>query len=929
MNKYILIAIMIAVSLLSSCQNEFEKAVELKTEQRNPIGSAVLQNHYGALEGRINIKLSKTANNNLLRSAKNPLQALSMQNRTRAMGNAFDKIDAKYIEPLFDIDPRFEERMRKKELDTWYTIYFDEKNPLPIAINELSKLTEVVYAEPIYPAKVSDTKIAPVYSIPLSYDRKNSDYPFDDPRFSEQWNFHNTGSLPSSEVGADINLIEAWKKETGKNNVIVSVVDGGIDLKHEDLIDNIYINEAELNGVAGKDDDNNGYIDDINGYNFVKKSATIFPDDASHGTHVAGVIAARNNNNIGIAGIAGGDAKKENTGVKLMSCQTFGKKIILSDKTEIIETGGSNKAIVYAANNGAVISQNSWGIPYEYRANGFSRSDRVAIDYFIEYAGCDKDGNQLPNSPMKGGVVIFAAGNDGKEFMAYPAAYDKVIAVTSMAPNWTMAEYSNHGTWADIMAPGGAALLHPRAAILSTVAESILGSKYAYMQGTSMACPHVSGVAALIVSHFGGKGFTNEDLKKKLLAALKPENIDVKNPEFKGKMGRGFLDAAAIFQTDEKKAPKNIEITKSEALYQSIKISWNTVGDEDDKTPLYYRIYVSDKEINNSNKKIAKQTTVNAIGYNEGKEISRVIENLFEDRDYYVALEAVDKWGNESNLATKKVRTKKNNNPTLTASTNETIQVSPVKDGEFTVTAFDQDGHDMTFDISGNTKGVEYSIENNIIKFKIKATKRVGIYKLVITATDAFNGSASISVPYQINSYNPPKLLSYNSNITINNKSNSEIDIKKFIKFYDVVPLKYRVSSTNPNVIDAFVDENGIIKIKAKSIGKAVISFNANDGAQGSLQGSFDIRVVNDASILVYSVYPIPARESITAIVNQEYTEYNVRIKSQAGHLIMNEKIKNDNSGKIIINTNKLNAGTYILNIEAGGKNYNKAFVKL
>ena len=137
------------------------------------------------------------------------------------------------------------------------------------------------------------------------------------------------------------------------------------------------------------------------------------PDDESHGTHVAGTVGARTNNNIGVAGVAGGDGT-EGSGVRLMSCQIFGGKN---------EGGSGARAMYYSANNGAVISQNSWGYVLKANITAIPQADKAAIDYFIKYAGCDKDGNQLPNSPMKGGIVIFAAGNDGMDYKSYPGAY--------------------------------------------------------------------------------------------------------------------------------------------------------------------------------------------------------------------------------------------------------------------------------------------------------------------------------------------------------------------------------------------------------------------------------------------------------------------------------------------------------------------------
>ena len=176
----------------------------------------------------------------------------------------------------------------------------------------------------------------------------------------------------------------------------------------------------DSNGEEGVDDDGNGYIDDVYGYNFAdNKGGAPVPDADFHGTHVAGTVAARNNNGIGVCGVAGGDGTP-NSGVRIMSTGVFSGKR---------GQGGFAKAFVYAADNGAVISQNSWGNQAPGRTPG---SYRDAIDYFIKYAGCDNDGNQLADSPMKGGVVIIASGNSNSEERYAPGEYGPAIAVLSL-----------------------------------------------------------------------------------------------------------------------------------------------------------------------------------------------------------------------------------------------------------------------------------------------------------------------------------------------------------------------------------------------------------------------------------------------------------------------------------------------------------------
>ena len=363
------------------------------------------------------------------------------------------------------------------------------------AVSDFSNIPGIETVEPVLQARRlgDEEEVIPVKSLE-QIKALATETPFNDPGLSLQWHYHNEGNLPNSVAGADINLYRAWKVTAGSREVIVAVVDGGIDYNHEDLRDNVWINEDEQ---AGNEDlDNNGYRGDVYGWNFVSDISTIIPH--SHGTHVAGTIAAVNNNGKGVCGIAGGSGVLD--GVRVMSCQIFEPSDDPGGKSK-----GSQKipqAIVYGANNGAVISQNSWSYVFEQGSTPYlNASTKAAIDYFIEYAGLDENGNQV--GPMKGGIVIFAAGNDDSDRDAYPAKYEKVLSVASMAPDFVKAYYSNYADWVDITAPGGSYRYGGKYNDACPVYSTIPGNAYGYKQGTSMACPHVSGVAALVVSAFG------------------------------------------------------------------------------------------------------------------------------------------------------------------------------------------------------------------------------------------------------------------------------------------------------------------------------------------------------------------------------------------------------------------------------------------
>jgi subtilisin family serine protease len=236
----------------------------------------------------------------------------------------------------------------------------------------------------------------------------------------------------------------------GNSDVIVAIIDGGIDYNAcNDLAANMW------DGI---------------GFNFVNNSSTIIAHN--HGTHVAGTVAAVTNNSVGVAGVAGGSGSGD--GVRLMSCQVFTAS----------SSGGFHIAPVYAADNGAAISQNSWGY---VSAGIYSQPVLDAIDYFNAHGG----GNALD-----GGITIFAAGNSNSSGQWYPACYSGAFSVAATNNQDKKAWYSNYDTWVDISAPGGETNSVTARGVLST----LNGNAYGYYQGTSMACPHASGTAALMAS---------------------------------------------------------------------------------------------------------------------------------------------------------------------------------------------------------------------------------------------------------------------------------------------------------------------------------------------------------------------------------------------------------------------------------------------
>ena len=844
------------------------------------------------------------------------------------------------IKRTFPYSGKYEARTRAAGLHLWYDVVFNPLKSLTKAANDFSSVKGIVFIEPINKIELVDNysyyeDLGPVYSHPLKtssgiLENEGTKYPFNDEYLPYQWSYFNSGTIDGVNnviAGADINLFDAWKYySTGNPDVIVGIIDGGIDFNHEDLADNMWINYAELNGEEGVDDDNNGYVDDVYGYNFVNNSGEL--EVIAHATHIAGTIGAVNNNNKGVCGIAGGDGV--NKGVRLMSCQIY----------NLIKDGAIPEAIKYAADNGAVIINNSWG--YKDSSVGLREVDKEAIDYFIKNAGFDENGVQT--GPMAGGVVIFSTGNDNTSSM-WPAMYDKVISVASIAPNFNKAYYSNYGDWVTISAPGGDKSC---GSINAEICSTAPDNKYMYDQGTSMATPHVVGVAALIVSKFGKKGFSPNEVWDRIInSAVK---IDTINNSYSGKLGYGLVNAAAALSSSNSLPPNKIDKLSVNCLSNNAVISFTIPSDPDDGKAAFCKIYYADFDIsglntNNipSNVK-CKEFDLRLSNYKAGGIYNaKIVLPEFNKKYYFVA--AVLDYGRSSSGLSSQVNCESgsNNPPTINALDGNNISIKYHETKRLRFNLSDLDEHNLIWNISGDTMGIESDPQNSEVKNNTiltltisghavnQATNKTlepGNYAIQLFLSDIYGAKTSAQISYTILENNPPVVKKNPNNVYFaEDLSIIPMNISDYIVDPDGESLSYHCSSSNTNVVNVFVEGDTLMISPMKNnLGTSNVSLTATDLKGESVTINFKV-LIRDPSKLV-DIYPNPVVDKLYIRTGKQ-EEIDVKIYSISGAEVFSKKINIDPFNVEPIDMTKFSGGVYSLQITTKSGSITERIVKL
>lgn len=798
---------------------------------------------------------------------------------TRSIGlnQALDEIGISSFRRLFPDASEYEPRTRREGLHKWYVVNYETSVAQTRATAELESITGVEYVESHRVAVTNG---------------------FNDPGYPNQWGYVN----PDGN-GYDINVLPVWSGyTTGNPKVIVAVVDEGVDVSHEDLASNC----SHLN------------------YSAISYNNTVVP--GSHGTHVAGTIAAVNNNGIGVCGVAGGDAAKGKRGVSIMSCEIL-REVTKNGKKEVLN-GSSAAAIKWAADHGAVICQNSWGYSYDRDGDGklnaremaealagkISASDKEAIDYFIKYAGCDNDGNQLADSPMKGGLVVFAAGNDGIR-NGVPANYEAVIAVASIGNDGRKASYSNYGDFVDIAAPG------------SSIYSTLPNGKYGYLSGTSMACPHVSGVAALAVSYYGGVGFTCDELKERILATKKTKNIA-------DNIG-GLVDAMGALTYGGDFIPGKVKGLSGSVNSNELKLSWPVSGDDAGHPAYGYSVMLGkdraavEAAVPTSGNIPDVMQKVVFCNAGIGETISVDVDGLDFECDYYAKVTGFSysrTYGDASDVV--RITTGANNPPVIELDAGDHLILKSHESKVIRISMYDPDGHLFSYDYkAGSVADSFMETPGGFWQMSINANMAdAGEYMAEITATDSYGAATTKRISYVVLENTPPnKIKDIEDIFTTAIGSEFTMNMTDYFIDPDGENLSFEITSSNPSVAYFAQNEDRIIGTVLK-YGATVVTVTAVDAKKAKAQAEFRL-LAREASVK-YAAYPNPVKDVLKVATGKDLEEIAVRIVSQTGAIVYDGSLKASAFEPAEIDMSRCAPGKYMATLRIGSKEYNETIIK-
>ena len=876
---------LLALAVLA-CTREMPQDVSvpaIKSGMDAPEAEYTLLDNPGIVPGTAIVYLSEE----LSASLEGGLSGKEAGTKSPELDYLVSRVGASSITRLFPYAGEWEERTRKEGLHRWYMVEYDSSVSLETAKPMLEAVPGILTVEP---NRVLRQHITP-----------------NDPYWNQMWGQNNV-----RHAGYDVNCQPVWDSYTmGDPKVVVAVIDGGFQLDHPDLAANV----AE-----------SGH------YNYVRRNTTIVPH--FHGTHVAGTIGAVNNNGTGVTGIAGGNSAAGKRGVTLLSLQVFETMDNGKDAT----ASSFATAIKEAADKGAHISQNSWGNYFDFDDNGRiegseldyaryahqhpERSFTQAVDYFNKYAGCDNYGNQRPSSPVKGGIVIFAAGNEDIPYGS-PGNYDGCVSVGAINQNGTKASFSNYGDWVDVCAPG------------VNIPSTYLSGRYMSMSGTSMACPHVSGVAALIASYYGGKGFTADELRARLLMGARQISSSA------GSKPIGpIVDAWGAFNVNSgSTAPDPVTEVEAAPAGHNVRVNFSA-------TDAYaYIIMASTKEedlqdvnYQDPGPGIVYATRLSSPSDVPGTPLSVVLAGLRPSSKYYVCVAAYSFDKKYSAISpVESITTQENSSPA--------IEVVDYPDGGFTfrhheivklpVVVSDPDGDavSVSFDPRGSRASLESSNgSEEMYNFKLMCPLVVnpGSFMAVVRAEDELGAGEVRTIQFKVLPNTEPQFKGDIPIVLLEEKDQvAKLNLEDFFSDPDEEPLMFRASSSDKDIATAEVSEGGVLSIKAVSEGFCEVKVSAedHDGAHAEAVLTVLMRTPGSPEVFLDGD-TVLSGGSVTIIPGIETDSSTVRLISASGIVVYENVCTISAANPLQLQLDNLAPGVYTLEVTYKGQVYTYTIVK-
>ena len=805
----------------------------------------------------------------------------SLRTRSEDLNDIVGSLGIESMERLFPFAGEYEPRTRKEGLHRWYKVRYAQDVPATRAVETLGALPGVECVEE-----------------PLdAYLTTNDKY------WADQWALNNT-RYPER----DIDVQQVWQNFTvGNPNVIVAVLDGGIDLAHPDLAWNC-LSTGHKNYVSG--------ASGIVGH--------------EHGTHVAGTIAAVTNNGTGIAGIAGGDYAAGRRGVSLLSLQcfyTFGSGNNAYDRGGDFET-----ALKEAADKGALIASNSWGYDFDSNDDGQITGNELAaarnahenvsryaiarsIDYFVKYAGCDNNGNQLPGSLMKGGLVVFAAGNENIQY-GCPGNYDPCVSVGATTVSGSRANYSNYGDWVDICAPG------------SSIISTQPGSKYATFSGTSMACPHVSGVAALLVSHFGGQGFTVDQLRTRLLEGARDIGLS------SGSKPIGHLvDAYGSFVTGDSGKPTAVSDYSVVPLGHNLRLDFNGGGGTYGYMAMAARTEEALRSTHLSLLDDGIESAHLVIADPEAPVAPRSVSllGLEPDTDYYVTLVAYSYGRRYSELAPiRKIHTGQNGKPVIELDPATRFEFRQFEEADIPFTLSDPDLDTLQVDFRTNGRATFKEDEDGLWHFRLtcQAVRAPASFTATLIVSDRLGARTTRSFNYSVLENVAPVLKTEFEPHVLSSEGQT-VDIPLAAHFYDEdgEPLVYKVNSLDTQLLGAELLDGSVLRITARGLGLGQVRVSATDAMGASVRSDISV-LVRPAGEKVTILEGTVFSDKLTVLTSETAIATTVRLVSSSGTVAAEVSGSFSAFDPVELNTKSLAPGLYTLYVDMAGTVVRRTLVK-